>query len=111
MFILEVAYDSQRDTLYWTVIGNPIQLQQLSPGSNVSLNLVKVNSTAGIAVDYIGQRMCWVEGSTLVCIYSEVTNSTMTICDWACENRAYLHIKFSFIFELQLLISFEIHKL
>ena len=73
-----MAYDSQRDTLYWTVIGNPIQLQQLSPGSNVSLNLVKVNSTAGMAVDYIGQRMYWVEGSTLVCIYSETTNSTMT---------------------------------
>ena len=73
-----MAYDSQRDTLYWTVNGNPIQLQQLSPGSDVSSNLVEVNSTAGMAVDYIGQRMYWVEGSTLVCIYSEVTNSTMT---------------------------------
>ena len=29
-------------------------------------------------------------------------------CDRACENRAYLHTKFSLIFELQFTISFEV---
>ena len=33
------------------------------------------------------------------------------ICDQACENGAYLHIKFGLILELQLIISFDVHKL
>ena len=32
----------------------------------------------------------------------------LIICDWACENRAYLHTKFGLTFELQLTISFEV---
>ena len=32
-------------------------------------------------------------------------------CDWACENRAYLHTKFSLIFKFQLTISFEVQML
>ena len=33
------------------------------------------------------------------------------ICDWACENRAYLHTNFGLIFEFQSAISFKVLKL
>ena len=33
------------------------------------------------------------------------------ICDQACENRAYLHMKFDLIFQLQLTISFKVQML
>ena len=34
----------------------------------------------------------------------------MYICDQACENRAYQHTKFGLTFELQLTMSFDVHK-
>ena len=37
--------------------------------------------------------------------------SGIHICDWACKNRAYLHMKFDLIFELQLTISFKVQML
>ena len=43
--------------------------------------------------------------------YSYFEAYHIIICDWACENRAYLHTKFGFIFELQLTISFETQML
>ena len=33
------------------------------------------------------------------------------ICDWACENRAYLHIKFGLFFELQPTITCKMLQL
>ena len=33
------------------------------------------------------------------------------ICDWACENRAYLHIKIDMFFELQLAITSKLIQL
>ena len=32
-------------------------------------------------------------------------------CDWACENRAYLHTNFGLIFELQFTITFKLLKI
>ena len=42
---------------------------------------------------------------------SHISASCVTKCDQACENRAYLHIKFDLIFEFQLTISFEVQML
>lgn len=59
-----MAYDSQRDKLYWAVEG---EFRQLSSGSNSSSSLVEVTSPVGMAVDYIGQRLYWIEANTRVC--------------------------------------------
>ena len=40
-----------------------------------------------------------------------LTSLKSQICDWACENRAYLHTKFGLIFEIQLTISYEVQTL
>ena len=39
--------------------------------------------------------------------HTYITNS-QCMCDWACENRAYPHIKIGMFFELQLAITFEL---
>ena len=41
----------------------------------------------------------------------QAINSIDAICDWACKNRAYLHIKIGMFFELQLAITFKIIRL
>ena len=46
-----------------------------------------------------------------ICSINMLSYCTICICDWACENRAYLHTKSYLIFELQLTISFEVQKL
>lgn len=68
LFPLEVAYDSQRDTLYWAVQGNLSELQRLIPRDTSSSTLVEDTSPIGIAVDYIGQRLYWIEAGTTVCV-------------------------------------------
>ena len=36
--------------------------------------------------------------------------SHITICDWACENRACVHIKFAYFFKRAWLITFDTIK-
>ena len=65
-----MAYDSQRDILYLAVEGH---LAELSFGSDAPSILVEVTDASRIAVDYIGQRLYWIESGTMVCfVYNEL---------------------------------------
>ena len=68
-----MAYDSQRDILYLVVEGSLAELPQPSFGSYIPSVLVPVTDASRMAVDYIGQRLYWIESGTLVCfVYNEL---------------------------------------
>lgn len=62
-----MAYDSRRDILYLVVDGHLAKLPQPSFGSGASSPLVEVTNGSRMAVDYIGQRLYWIESGTMVC--------------------------------------------
>ena len=61
-----MAYDSNRDTIYWTNNIYIVQLQR-SGGNTESNNLNEpfLSPPGSIAVDYIGQRLYWILDSNV----------------------------------------------
>ena len=70
---LGVAYDSHRNIFYWAIDGGATRLRQLTGGDTVSSELSLVANPSSVALDYIGQRLYWIEeirenGVSLVCV-------------------------------------------
>jgi len=61
-----VAYDSHRNIFYWATAGGATNLLQLTGGSTVSSELPMVANPTSVALDYIGQRLYWIENSYTV---------------------------------------------
>ena len=70
-----MAYDSQRDILYLVVDGHLAELPQPGFGSGVPSLLAEITDGSRMAVDYIGQRLYWIESGTMVCIHC-------IVCTW-----------------------------
>ena len=71
--ILGVAYDSHRNIFYWAIDGGATRLRQLTGGDTESSELSLVANPSSVALDYIGQRLYWIEeirenGVSLVCV-------------------------------------------
>ena len=75
-----MTYDSQRDILYLVAEGYLSGLSQPNrEGLNLPSKLVRVNDAGHIAVDFIGQRLYWIESGTMVCAYV-----CMYVCMYVC---------------------------
>jgi len=66
---LGVAYDSLRDIFYWAIAGSSTILRQLDSGFTVPLPLSSVTDATSVAVDYIGQRLYWIERNGVRILY------------------------------------------
>lgn len=75
--LLGVAYDSQRDVFYWTTEGD---LQQFTRGPNPPSSLTtQVTSPVCVTLDYIGQRLFWIENKSVVCLVCLPWHVTMNV--------------------------------
>ena len=61
-----MAYDSHRNIFYWAIDGGATALRQLTGGSTTSSELPLVANPTSVALDYIGQRLYWIENSDTV---------------------------------------------
>jgi len=62
--LLGVAYDFYRNTIYWTNSNRDIVKSSLSNGETVVIGETGDGHTS-IAVDYIGQRLYWIESNSV----------------------------------------------
>ena len=62
--LLGVAYDLYRNTIYWTNSDRVIVQSSLSSGDSISIREPDGSRTS-IAVDYIGQRLYWIESNSV----------------------------------------------
>ena len=66
-----VAYDSHRDIFYWSIDGGSTNLRRLTGGSTLpDSQLPSVSFPSSVALDYIGQRLYWIEnnGVCILCV-------------------------------------------
>ena len=79
--LLGVAYDSHRDIFYWAIAGNNTNLRQLTAGSAMSQVLpFEVFNPTSVAVDYIGERLYWIEDSNNVSVCCHVNHQVILCC-------------------------------
>ena len=64
-----VAFDSHRNIFYWSIDGGSTDLRQLTGGSTMPLELPSsVSFPTSVALDYIGQRLYWIENNGVCCV-------------------------------------------
>ncbi|XP_065906520.1 proto-oncogene tyrosine-protein kinase ROS-like isoform X3 [Dysidea avara] len=72
-----VAYDSHRNIFYWAIDGGATRLQQLTFGATALSELSLVANPSSVALDYIGQRLYWIENSNTINFLPLATNISL----------------------------------
>ena len=67
-YIPGVAYDFHHNTLYWTTENDRVVQLSLDGESNELTNVELSSSLGSIGVDYIGQRLYWIEDPSEVSV-------------------------------------------